>query len=652
VEPTSAVSDATPSSGERVRGRVVLEPGQATPIPGWTPAHPMPAILSMPTAPPPSDAAPSPVGNTGHRSRGLRPRTIRGWLRAGFGANLLMLAAAGAVGVAGLQTATTRADTALAELTEQHETVQQVGAAVLREIIVGSRQAQTGDTSDLRRYQLVMEEADALRRRAMAVHGLSVAERAKLEAVGRAQSAIEARLVMVRAYRALGRPAPGETALVEVMQGVASVDRDLTELSDAAAARGQARRAAMADALRTEELKLGAVLIVALGVAGFFAVATSGAVTRPLRAVGEELSAIGAGDLRDAPERAGLSESDAPRDLRGWLEAERPAVEYARLGAAVDRARERLGTLVRRVQEETDRVTGAARELAQNAGSTALSTQHVTGAVLEISNGASVQLDALHAASAAMEQLAEQGAAIAEAAEASERAGREIRGTATGTRAEIARAVDALLGAREGADDSAREMAALREATAVVDDFVAVISEIASQTHLLALNASIEAARAGAAGRGFAVVAQEVRALSEQSAAAADEVTENVRRIRERVASAASASEAGAARLRDAELVAGGASRALARIEDSVLRVEAASERVTTLTFENRAAIEAAERSLTSARDAAASHAAAAEEVAASTEETAAAVEQVSATAEELSGGAGALRALLKEFRT
>ena len=653
IEPHPAVGSAAPVDGsERARARTVLEPGEAAPIPGWTLEHAIPAIPSTPAAPPPRTPSPSGVALAIPRPRGLRPRTIRGWLRAGFGANLLMLAAAGGVGVAGIRAATERADTALDELTEQHETVQQVGAAVLREIIVGSRQAQTGDTSDLRRYQVVMEETDALRRRAMAVHGLSVAERAKLESVGRAQSAIEARLVMVRAYRALGRPAPGETVLAEAMQGVASVERDLAELSTAAAARGTARQAAMADALREEELKLGAVMIVALAVAGFFAVATSGAVTRPLRAVGEELGAIGAGDLRDAPERAGPSDADVPRDLRGWLEAERPAVEYARLGVAVDRARERLGTLVRRVQEETDRVTNAARELAQNAGSTALSTQHVTGAVLEISNGASVQLDALHAASAAMEQLAEQGAAIAEAAEASERAGREIRGTATGTRAEIARAVDALLGAREGADDSAREMAALREATALVDDFVAVISEIASQTHLLALNASIEAARAGAAGRGFAVVAQEVRALSEQSAAAADEVTENVRRIRERVASAASASEAGAARLRDAEMVAGGASRALARIEESVLRVEAASGRVTALTFENRAAIEAAERSLTSARDAAASHAAAAEEVAASTEETAAAVEQVSATAEELSSGAGALRGLLKEFRT
>ncbi|GLC27110.1 methyl-accepting chemotaxis protein [Roseisolibacter agri] len=648
----STTSRPTPVSDHAA----LRQPTDELAIPGWTMEHPLPAEAPATAAPPPpSTPAPRPAGSAlvAMLRRGPRPRTIRAWLRAGFGANLILLAMAGAVGVAGLTAANERATAALVDLRVHNDTVQQVGAAVLREILVGSRYAETGDPAYLRRYQQAMDEADQLRRRAMAVHGLSTAERAQLEAIGAKQSATEARLAMVRAYHALNRPQPAERVLAEAMEEVSRIGQDLAQLRTAAAVRGIERESLMADALRTEEVKLAALLAAALAVGAFFAVATSAAVTRPLAALGEELGAMGAGDLREATQRAReRTGRRTGRDLRTWVAEDQPAVEYARLGFAVDRARERLRILLGRVQEETDRVTGAARELAQNAGATAVSTQHVTGAVLEISNGASVQLDALHSASAAMEQLAEQGAAIAEAAEASERAGREIRGTATGTRAEIARAVDALLGAREGADDSAREMAALREATAVVDDFVAVISEIASQTHLLALNASIEAARAGSAGRGFAVVAQEVRALAEQSAAAADEVTDNVRRIRERVTSAVTASEAGAARLRDAELVAGGASRALARIEDSVKRVEEASERVTALTFENRAAIEAAERALVSARDAAASHAAAAEEVAASTEETAAAVEQVSATAEELSGGASALRGLLGEFRT
>jgi methyl-accepting chemotaxis protein len=401
------------------------------------------------------------------------------------------------------------------------------------------------------------------------------------------------------------------------------------------------------------EVAIVAVLGAALLVALFFATVTARAVTVPLRSLAAEVEAMGAGDLRQAAARdTDEFETRAPRDLATWVAEDRPAAEYVRLGVALDRARERLRALLSRVQDEADRVTAAASELAQNAASTAASTQHVTGAVLEISGGATVQLDALHSASAAMRQLAEQGAEIAEAADASEAAGREIRTTANATRHEIARAVDGLLGAREVVGESAREMAALRETAAAVDDFAAVIGEIASQTHLLALNASIEAARAGSAGRGFAVVAQEVRALAQQSAAAAEEVTGNVRRIRTRLTAAASAVETGAARLADAGTIAEGAARALDAVEEAVARVESAAERVTEAVFENRAAIGAAEDALASARDAAASHAAAAEEVAAATEQTAAAVEEVSVTADELRNGAAAVRGKVGEFRT
>ena len=271
---------------------------------------------------------------------------------------------------------------------------------------------------------------------------------------------------------------------------------------------------------------------------------------------------------------------------------------------------------------------------------------------MEISSGAAEQLDALHDASAAVRQLAEQGAAIGEAVEEGERAGADIRATAMATRGEMTRAVDTLLAAREIVGTSTREMAALKDAAAVIDDFARVITDIAGQTNLLALNAAIEAARAGSSGRGFAVVAQEVRALAAQSAKAAEEVAGHVALVQQRVASAASAVETGATRLRDVETVAGGASEALARIEDAVARVGAASGRVVATVAENREAIHAVERALLRARDTAESHAAAAQEVAASTEETSATVEQVSATAEVLQEGARRMRELVATFRT
>ncbi len=563
--------------------------------------------------------------------------TIRSRLIAGFGTSVGLLLVGGLLGWFGLTRSNEEAGATVRALAERSEISERATTAVLRELVAGLRFLNTRTDADQTLYRALVEQADQLRSAALALPTLRAAERQSLANLGQLKGQLEDRIATTHALQVAGKEAEAQRVLELSAKDIQAIDLELQALRREARVAADASVEGMRDGLRRAEIWLAILVALAFGVAAFFGLSTSRAVTEPLAQLREEMAAIGAGDLR-------LPDS--------VLQRPRVAQEYAELIAALQQARERLRLLLNRVQNEADQVTLAASELSVSASSAAASSQHVTTAVMDMSHSASVQFSALNAASDTVMQLAEAGATIGEAAEETERVGREIRGTTNSTRDQVQVAIDTLLGAHEVVLDSRQEMTALRDATAVIDDFVSVISEIATQTNLLALNAAIEAARAGSAGRGFAVVAQEVRTLAEQSANAANEVTENVKRIRARIASASSSVESGANRLKDVEFVAAGVSTALSQIEAAVGQVEGAATRVSNAVAANRTSLGAVQRSLSSARDTSEGHAAAAEQVAASTEQTSASAQEVSATAELLQTASLRVRGMIGEFRT
>ena len=175
-------------------------------------------------------------------------------------------------------------------------------------------------------------------------------------------------------------------------------------------------------------------------------------------------------------------------------------------------ARESLDLLEADLAVLIHRVGNAAHTVHDGIGSASLSLEAISTATAELSEQVGIAEANVHAFATATEQLAQSSTLIS---------------------SQIHKANDLAIEAGEAASATGRQVERLQASSAEIGKVVTFISNIAKQTHLLALNASIEAARAGNAGRGFAVVANEVKALSAETQQAIAEITSKIEALRQ-----------------------------------------------------------------------------------------------------------------------
>jgi methyl-accepting chemotaxis protein len=249
--------------------------------------------------------------------------------------------------------------------------------------------------------------------------------------------------------------------------------------------------------------------------------------------------------------------------------------ELSQVAQTFNKMAEEFSSILSQVQKASTEVVGTSAAVADTAERVAQASQQQASEAADAATSADTlnhTIDSLVARSEQVAKAAEETSALA------------VQGQAV-----VNQAVAGIRDIAATFGESARLVDALGQRSDQIGQIVAVIKDIADQTNLLALNAAIEAARAGEQGRGFAVVADEVRKLAERTAGATAEISSMIESIQSETRGAVGNMEAGNRQVDKGLRLAEEAGRALQEINDSIRSVAAAIRETAASTHEQAA---------------------------------------------------------------
>jgi methyl-accepting chemotaxis protein len=215
------------------------------------------------------------------------------------------------------------------------------------------------------------------------------------------------------------------------------------------------------------------------------------------------------------------------------LEAVLTRVGQGDFTQALDNRRQdsEIGRIVGGYNQMREQVCGLLGQVKETGGHTRQHVDTVVAAAHAASDGVRQQHENLDQVATAMNEMSATVAEVARHAAHAAESARNADGCAKAGQKAVQRSAELIGALSSQMTESAGQMNALRAETEGVGKVLEVITGIAEQTNLLALNAAIEAARAGEAGRGFAVVADEVRTLASRTQQSTGEIQAMIQRL-------------------------------------------------------------------------------------------------------------------------
>ena len=307
--------------------------------------------------------------------------------------------------------------------------------------------------------------------------------------------------------------------------------------------------------------------------------------------------------------------------------------------------------VVHNITNSSNEVAAAADELIASADETARSSNHITEAIQNVAVGARSTEDQIEENKRALEEVTIGVTRVATSTSAVSEISEQTRSISNKGRQSIEQVMAQMDQISSSTNDTAEIISTLNERSNEIVSIVKAITDISEQTNLLALNAAIEAARAGEHGKGFAVVADEVRKLAEQSHTSAELITELIHSIQADTQKAVTSMQKGAEDVSEGIQVVKVADEGFEAINDSVQTLAVEIEDITAVSEQMSASAQQLLASMEEISSISQTSASNSESVAAASEQQLAVIQEVNSSIENLGTLAESLRNEVKQFK-